>query len=271
MTARFSVCLVLTLFVSVLFATTLSAQTCTNCSQTQTAPPCAQPCPAPAPTCTQPCPAPSTPSVSGGVSWELYPNAGGIWPSRLDTLSDNKIKAQGIYGLKGGVFFGSNFELEGSFGYLNHFEPSRSPNQFNFYTDGGFGQPSVLGFLYDINFAVNFGNHSVFGAKVNPYLVTGGGGLTTEVRHGSSAFFDGGGLILTPGGLLVPNPTPERIAHDGDTWFTVNYGGGVKFQSLWGPLGVRVDVRGRTLPNFFRSSTSWIEATGGLLFSFGEH
>jgi hypothetical protein len=46
------------------------------------------------------------------VGGELYVNAGGIWPSRIDTFSDNKIKSQGIYGLKGGVFFGDSAELE---------------------------------------------------------------------------------------------------------------------------------------------------------------
>src|SRR5215471_432827 len=266
MTLRFSVCLVLTLFVTVILATTLSAQT-------QTAPPCVQPCPAPPPPCVQPCPTPtpSTPSAGSSVLWELYPNAGGIWPSRVDTLSNNKIKAEGIYGLKGGVYFGSTFQLEGSFGYLNHFEPSRSPNLFDINTAGGIGQPSIQAFLYDLNFAFNFGNRSVLGAHIDPYVVFGGGGLTAEVRNGSSAFMDGGGLsVAVPSGILIPNPTPARILDSGDTWFTVNYGGGLKAANLWGPLGVRVDVRGRTLPNFFRSSTSWIEATGGLLFSFGQ-
>src|SRR5215471_6400364 len=144
MTLRFSVCLVLTLFVTVILATTLSAQT-------QTAPPCVQPCPTPTP---------STPSAGSSVLWELYPNAGGIWPSRVDTLSNNKIKAEGIYGLKGGVYFGSTFQLEGSFGYLNHFEPSRSLNLFDINTAGGIGQPFIQAFLYDLNFAFNFGNRS---------------------------------------------------------------------------------------------------------------
>ena len=272
---RFSVCLVFTLFVTVIFATTLSAQTQTTSPCVKPcptpAPPCAQPCPAPPPPCAQPCPTPAPSTPSGPIAWELYPNAGGVWPNRVDTLSNNKIKAEGIYGIKGGVYFGSNFQLEGSFGYLNHFEPSRSPNPLDFNTAGTIGQPSIGAFLYDVNFLWNFGKGSVLGAHVSPYLVTGVGGLTTEVRNGSSAFMDGGGLVPVPGtGILVPNPTPARILSDGDTWFTVNYGGGFKAMNLWGPLGFRVDVRGRTLPNFFRSNTSWIEATGGLLFSFGE-
>ena len=201
---------------------------------------------------------------------ELYVNAGAIWPTRIDTFDDNKIKSQGIYGLKGGLFFGDNAELEGSFGYLNHFEPSRSPNPLDFNTVGTVGQPSVMGFLYDINVAWNFGNRALFGTRLSPYVVAGGGGLTTEVRHGSSAFMNGGGLVPDVNGVLVPNPTPARVIHDGDTFFTVNYGGGVKAMNLWGPVGLRADIRGRTIPNFFHSSPTWPEVTGGLLFSFGE-
>src|SRR5437667_5064386 len=53
-------------------------------------------------------------------SVELYPNAGGFWPSRVDAWGDNKVRSSGIYGLKGGVFLSQNAELEGSFGYMNH-------------------------------------------------------------------------------------------------------------------------------------------------------
>ncbi len=270
MTARFSVRLTLILFVAVVFAATVSAQSSTT--STQSSMTCAQtntPCqtPTPAPTCSpSPCPAPST---GGGMGGELYVNAGGIWPTRIDTLDNNKVIAQGIYGLKGGIFFGDSFELEGSFGYLNHFQLRNSPNPFDINTDGNFGQPSVLGFLYDMNFAWNFGNRSVFGARLAPYVVFGGGGLTTEVRHGTSAFFSGGGFATDAAGLLVANPAPVHVISDGDTFFTVNYGGGLKAMNLWGPVGFRADFRGRTIPNFFHSSTTWPELTGGVLFSFG--
>jgi hypothetical protein len=56
----------------------------------------------------------------------------------------------------------------------------------------------------------------------------------------------------------------------GDTFFNFNYGGGVKFLNLGGPFGFRVDVRGRTFPNYFGHATSWIEPTGGITFSWGE-
>jgi len=56
----------------------------------------------------------------------------------------------------------------------------------------------------------------------------------------------------------------------GDTFFTVNYGGGIKFLNLAGPVGFRVDVRGRTMPNFFGETAAWLEPTAGITFSLGE-
>src|SRR5262245_58205817 len=199
MTPRFSVSLILILFAAVIVAGPLSAQgtssqtTTTQRTTTQTTQPCVN-CPQTTPACTPPCPQTST-SGFGDVVGELYLNAGGIWPNRIGDFDDRKIKAQGIYGLKGGVFFGPSFEIEGSFGYLNHFERSSAPNPLNFHTSGGFGQPSIIAFLYDVNFAYNFGARAMFGTRFVPYVVVGGGGLTAEVRHADSAFFNGGGFV----------------------------------------------------------------------------
>ena len=52
--------------------------------------------------------------------FEIHPYAGGIFP--VDWRDTAEIKQQGIYGVKGGVFFADRFQLEGNFGYLNHFE-----------------------------------------------------------------------------------------------------------------------------------------------------
>jgi hypothetical protein len=41
--------------------------------------------------------------------------------------------------------------------------------------------------------------------------------------------------------------------------------------NLWGPLGFRADFRGRILPNFHQSTSTWPELTGGVLFSWEEH
>jgi hypothetical protein len=62
------------------------------------------------------------------------------------------------------------------------------------------------------------------------------------------------------------------------TRFTVNYGGGIKFNRVVGPLGVRVDVRGYTAPSFpIRSrfgevlgeeNLNFIEGTIGAVYSW---
>ncbi len=53
------------------------------------------------------------------------------------------------------------------------------------------------------------------------------------------------------------------------TKFAYNYGGGVKFQRLIGPIGLRFDVRGYTIPDAAGQTLNILEATGGLAFSIG--
>jgi len=76
-------------------------------------------------------------------------------------------------------------------------------------------------------------------------------------------------------GTTVTNGTavsrPPFVVSNGDTFFTFSYGGGVKALRMWGPVGLRADLRGRTLPNFYgHKSVNYPEATGGLTFSWGE-
>src|SRR5204863_1113132 len=151
-------------------------------------------------------------------------NAGGFWPSRVDAWGNNKLKSEGIYGLKGGVFLGQNAELEGSFGYINHFEMRMAPNASNINPIGQFGQPSVMGFLYDVNGAWNFGQRQFLNARFSPYIVAGVGGLTTEIRNGAGAFVNGGSIAaLDANGNPLVDTSGSHILRDHDTFFTVNY------------------------------------------------
>ena len=50
----------------------------------------------------------------------------------------------------------------------------------------------------------------------------------------------------------------------------VSYGGGIKALRLWGPLGLRREIKGRTMPAVFDHQVTWPEVTGGLTFSWGE-
>jgi hypothetical protein len=52
------------------------------------------------------------------------------------------------------------------------------------------------------------------------------------------------------------------------TKFAVNYGGGVKFKRLLGPLGLRVDVRGYSASGVISGRLNIFEVSGGLLLGF---
>ena len=82
-----------------------------------------------------------------------------------------------------------------------------------------------------------------------------------------------------PAGRVVPYATAGIgfITTFGDSFldlsdigtkFSINYGGGVKFRKLAGPLGVRFDVRGYSIPDVFSQTLNFVEGSVGLLFSF---
>ena len=50
--------------------------------------------------------------------------------------------------------------------------------------------------------------------------------------------------------------------------FTVNYGGGIKFHNLAGPIGLRFDLRGYSVPRVFNQTLNFIEGTVGIMFSW---
>jgi hypothetical protein len=202
----------------------------------------------------------------GAQAVEIYPNAGGYWPATTDF---GKIKADGIYGIKAGSFLDQNVELEGSVGYINHFVNGSQPAGFGL----GFGVPTpgVWSLVYDVNGAWNFGSRSLFGHRVSPFISVGVGGLTAYVKHADSAQIVGGGFVFDPvTGGAIANPGRSVVLTDADTFFTFNYGGGVKAMNLWGPMGLRADLKGRTIPNWFGQTMSWPEITGGVVFSWGE-
>src|SRR5215470_612239 len=83
------------------------------------------------------------------------------------------------------------------------------------------------------------------------YASYGLGAVTTTVSAESIDFF----------GNAIPTS---------DTFLSMSYGGGFKVLRKWGPLGYRLDARGRTLPNYNGFTYSWFEATAGLTFAWGD-
>ena len=202
-----------------------------------------------------------------GQQVEIHPYAGGFFPS-TNNPDIGRFRDEGIYGVKAGVFVTPGLELGGHFGYINHFEIRPGTGFWERLNPSD--RSAVRGLLWEATGDYNFNNTHPFGAKVLPYLGIGAGGLTANVRptaNGSRS------IELGPGtSILNANGTPGRslVLDNNDTFFMFSYGGGLKALRLWGPVGLRGEVKGRTIPNIFGHETTWPEVTGGLTFSFGE-
>ena len=134
-------------------------------------------------------------------------------------------------------------------------------------------------FLWEAGGTWHFGQKKI-GARWTPYLTVGAGGMRARVHDADvdSVFVTGGGFVRNPNYITPKSPVPEFMVNparqivmeNGDTFFTFSYGGGLKALKLWGPAGFRVDLRGRTIPNFYSSSLTMPELTAGLVFAWGE-
>jgi hypothetical protein len=145
----------------------------------------------------------------------------------------------------------------------------------------------------------------VFGHAIKPYLVAGAGGITTNMKNGNvfvlnNTFIDVPGVSpatlrtaeangtlqtfvpganTTNGVAIVTNPTgtgstvvvANDVLRSSSNFFTFSYGGGLKMQRVWGPLGFFGDIRGRTIPNLVNGhGTNLLELSAGLNFAWGE-
>jgi len=198
---------------------------------------------------------------------EGFVYGGGIFPSGT---SIGQFVNTNIWGANGGVFLTSNVELEGSFGFVNHFNLKTDPNPLN--AQLGLSRPASRGYVYEFLGSYNFGERKALGTRIAPYASLGVGVLhTTVVDAGSVLIHANQYFVDTLTGLVVPSLTGATILNNGDNFFNFSYGGGVKTMNMWGPVGLRADIRGRTIPNFFGRAVNWLpEVTGGVIFTFGE-
>jgi hypothetical protein len=182
--------------------------------------------------------------------YEVNPYAGGFFPGDWAQLT--KLKAEGLYGARAGVFATENIEIEGNFAYIN---------QFKFKNVG----LANRAFLVDVNASYNFPVKRL--NRFEPFLTFGMGAMTTDVRGGSG---NTSTTLLVPSNIAPDTKLGPLVLKDGSTFFAMNYGGGVKGLRMWGPLGFRADIRGRSLPNFYGRSNHWLETTGGITLAWGE-
>jgi hypothetical protein len=262
---------------------------------------CNPPCPNP---CNPPCPSPSpSPSTGFSTKFEISPYASYIWNGNnngVGSFMNNQ-----LLGVRGGGYVTSAFEIGGNWSWNNHFQPKPENTTAAFAGDLGFPQASVRSNLWELEFTYNFGSRGLFGHSIKPYLVAGGGGITTNLKNGdffvlNNSFIDVPGVSAATlqaaqqngalqsvvpgldtrhGAVFVDNPTgtgstaviARDVLRNNDTFFTFSYGGGLKVQRVWGPLGFFGDVRGRTIPNLFNGhGTNLLELSAGLNFAWGE-
>jgi hypothetical protein len=263
---------------------------------------CNPPCPNP---CNPPCPSPSpSPSPStGSTQFEISPYAGYIWNGNNDSVG-SFMNTQ-LLGVRGGGYVTQAFEIGGNWSWNNHFQPKPEDTTAAFAGNLGFPQASVRSNLWELEFTYHFGSRGLFGHAIKPYLVAGAGGITTNLKNGNAfvvnnTFIDVEGVSpatlraaqangtlqnfapganTTNGVAIVGNSTgtgstvvvANDVLRNNMTFFTFSYGGGLKLQRVWGPLGFFGDVRGRTIPNLFNGhGTNLLELTAGLNFAFGE-
>ena len=250
-----------------------------------------------------PCPSPSSNTSTGfGTEFEISPYAGYVWNGNNNGVG-SFINNQ-LLGVRGGAYVTSGLEIGANWSWNNHFQPKRENTTAAFAGDLGFPQAHVRSNLGELEFTYHFGSRSAFGHAVKPYLVGGAGAIFTNTKNGNvfvlnNRFIDVPGV--SPDTLQAANQngtlqnfvpginTTNGVAFVGNaagtgstvvvandvlrdqTFFTFSYGGGLKLQRLWGPLGFFGDVRGRTIPNFFNGhGTNLLEVTAGLNFAWGE-
>ena len=96
--------------------------------------------------------------------------------------------------------------------------------------------------------------------------------LSPRVRAETLAFHFGAGGVTARTDSTVVTVLPDRSVQidNNDTFATITYGGGVKALRVFGPVGLRLNIMGRTMPNFFGRGNTWAEFTAGPVFTWGQ-
>jgi hypothetical protein len=179
--------------------------------------------------------------------YEVHPYAGGFFTQNW--VGNASLKSAAFGGVRAGVYVNPSLEFDGNINYMNHFE-FKGTDRAN------------RAFVWDVNAAFNgaFGKFN----RVEPFVAVGIGGVTASVPGNGST------LLLNATGLEPDLELGVINLRDAQTFLALNYGGGFKCLRLWGPLGWRGEMRNRVMPNFYGHVNSWIEATGGITFTWGE-
>jgi len=169
--------------------------------------------------------------------YEVHPLVGRTAPDKWADLYS--LKSVSVVGVKAAVFANNTTQVEGEFEYLPHFEFRGT-------------DPKTRGWVWGVSLSRNvFLNNS----KIIPFFHFGVGGVTARNDP--------------PGSVTTTFPDRTITIDHNDTFAAVTYGGGLKALDVIGPVGLRFNIMGRTMPNFFGRGNSWAEITGGMVFAFG--
>src|SRR5437867_10205720 len=186
---------------------------------------------------------------------EIHPNAGFFWPRHTD---NGNLRDEGMYGLKASAALTDNFDIEGNFAYVNHFEGRFAPRVL----DQSFCilPRTVHGLIYDVNGVYNFGRGPLFGSSFFPYVTAGIGGLSTLVDNGTTALIDGQVYTMSATGTPVLDTGRKVVVADNSAFFSVNYGAGIKTCT---PVGAHGCACGRPGPHFPELPSQRSDVAGG--------
>jgi hypothetical protein len=128
----------------------------------------------------------------------------------------------------------------------------------------------IFGFRFSTNFVPMFGMEHTLAFSTD-YLFPRS---IADVKNAKGFVYNSNLIISVPVGIAVPYLTAGAgLVHQyGDsnlpvgTKFAFNYGGGLKFPHLAGPLGLRFDVRGYQA-GVFSDKLNLFEVSGGILLS----
>ena len=130
----------------------------------------------------------------------------------------------------------------------------------------------IFGVRFSTNFVPLFGMEHTL-AFSSDYLFPQS---IAAVKNAKGFVYNSNLIFNLPVGIAVPYLTAGAgLVHQyGDpslpigTKFALNYGGGLKFPHLAGPLGLRFDVRGYRA-GFVSNTLNILEVSGGILLSIG--
>ncbi len=100
----------------------------------------------------------------------------------------------------------------------------------------------------------------------------------SDIKNARGFVYNSNLIVNIPLGNIVPYATAGvGLIHQYGasdlpvgTKFAFNYGGGLKFPRMVGPLGLRVDLRGYTATGIFSNKLNMFEMSGGVLLSLGK-